>query len=425
MKPVKLVIIGAGSRGTTYASFALARPEQAKIVGVAEPREAYRQSIVEKHNLEPDHVFSDWRQVAERPRFADAVVIATQDQMHVEPAEAFAELGYHILLEKPMAPDVEGCHRIVDAVKRNDVLFSVCHVLRYTNYTQKLKEILDAGTIGDLVGLQRLEPVGFWHQAHSYVRGNWRREDTSSFMLLTKSCHDIDWIRYIMDAPCQTLSSFGSLKHFCAEERPEGAASRCLNCPIESTCPYSAKRIYLEALRRGHTGWPLNVLTPEPTQESILTALQEGPYGRCVYDSDNDVVDHQVVTMDFQGRRTASFTMMAFTEMRHRETRIFGTRGELYGDGSVIDHYDFLTDRTTRIDTAAPDGSILGGHGGGDYGLMSHFVRAVAEEDPSWILSGVDETLESHLMVFAAEEARRNGRIISMSDWLNEEEASA
>jgi predicted dehydrogenase len=414
MKPVTLVIIGAGSRGTTYANFALAHPERAKVVGVAEPREPYRTSIVKRHNLERDQIFTDWRQVAERPRFADAVVIATQDQMHVEPAETFADLGYHILLEKPMAPDVDGCRRIVDAVKRNDILFSVCHVLRYTNYTQKLKEILEAGTIGDIVGLQRLEPVGFWHQAHSYVRGNWRREDASSFMLLTKSCHDLDWIRYIMDTSCQSVASFGSLKHFREEESPKGATDRCLDCPVEPTCPYSAKRIYLTALKRGHTGWPLTVLTPEPTQETVLTALREGPYGRCVYKSDNDVVDHQVVIMDFQGRRTASFTMMAFTEMRHRETRIFGTRGELYGDGSIIEHYDFLTDHTERIDTSATDASILGGHGGGDYGLMSHFVQAIAEEDPSWILSGIDETLESHLMVFTAERARREGRMIAL-----------
>jgi predicted dehydrogenase len=424
MKPVTLVIVGAGSRGTTYANFALGHPEKAKVVGVAEPRKAYRNRIVEEHDLESDYVFTDWRQAADRARFADAVVIATQDQMHVEPAETFADLGYHILLEKPMAPDVQGCRRIVAAVKRNDILFSVCHVLRYTHYTQKLKELLEAGMIGDIVGLQRLEPVGFWHQAHSYVRGNWRREDESSFMLLTKSCHDIDWIRYVMDAPCQAISSFGSLKHFCEEDKPEGAASRCIDCPIEPSCPYSAKRIYLAALDRGYTGWPLNVLTPEPTRDTVLAALREGPYGRCVYESDNDVVDHQVVTMDFQGKRTASFTMMAFTEMRHRETRIFGTRGELYGDGSVIEHYDFLTDQKERIDTSAPDASILGGHGGGDYGLMSHFVKAVAEDDPNWILSGIDETLESHLMVFAAERARREGRVVAMDQNFQGDEAS-
>jgi predicted dehydrogenase len=325
-------------------------------------------------------------------------------------------LGYHILLEKPMAPDIAGCRRVVDAVKRNDVLFSVCHVLRYTPYTQTIKEIVETGMIGDVVGIERLEPGGYWHQAHSYVRGNWRREDESSFMLLTKSCHDIDWIQYVMNTPCRAVSSFGSLKHFREEEKPEGAAQRCLDCPIESECPYSAKRIYLTALERGAPDRKVDVLTPHPTRESVLAALREGPYGRCVYACDNDVVDHQVVTMDFEGRRTASFTMMAFTRRRKRETRIFGTHGELYGDGSTIEHFDFLTDKTETIETSAPDDLIVDGHAGGDYGLMSHFVRAVAEKDPRWILSGVDETLESHLMVFAAERSRREDRIVTMEE---------
>jgi predicted dehydrogenase len=416
MKPVTLVIIGAGTRGSTYAKFALAHPERASVVGVAEPREAYRTRIAADHHLDDAQVFTDWRQVADRPKFADAVVIATQDHLHVRPTEVFADLGYHILLEKPMAPDIVGCRRVVDAVKRNDVLFSVGHVLRYTPYTQKIKEMLQAGTIGDIVGIERLEPGGFWHQAHSYVRGNWRREDESSFMLLTKSCHDIDWIQYVMNVPCRAVSSFGSLKHFREEEKPEGAAQRCLDCPIEPACPYSAKRIYLTALERGLTDRKVNVLTPEPSRDTVLAALREGPYGRCVYACDNDVVDHQVVTMDFEGRRTASFTMMAFTRRRKRETRIFGTHGELYGDGSVIEHYDFLTEKTETLDTSAPDDLIVDGHNGGDYGLMSHFVRAVAEEDPTWILAGVDETLESHLMVFAAERSRREGRIVQMEE---------
>ncbi|MGC9469172.1 MAG: Gfo/Idh/MocA family protein [Anaerolineae bacterium] len=415
MKPVTLLIVGAGSRGTTYARFASAYPERATVVGVAEPRDSYRLPLVEAHGIPADQVFTDWREAADRPRFADAVVIATQDRMHVEPATAFADLGYDILLEKPMAPDAEGCHRIVDAVKRNNVLFAVCHVLRYTRFTQQLKALIDEGAIGDVVGLQRLEPVGFWHMAHSFVRGNWRNEAESGPMLLTKSCHDLDWIHYLMGVPCRQVSSFGSLKHFRAEEAPEGAGERCVTCEVESTCPYSAKRIYFEALRRGHTGWPVGVLTPEPTPEAVLAELREGPYGRCVYRADNDVVDHQVVSMDFEGGRTATFTMMAFTEMRHRETHIFGTRGELVGDGRYIEHYDFLTDSKERIDTEAnADGSILGGHGGGDFGLMDHFVRAVAEQDPSHILSGPDETLASHLLVFAAEEARRENRIVEL-----------
>lgn len=414
MKPVSLVIIGAGSRGGTYARYAAAFPDKAQVVGVAEPRDVNRLKMAQTYDIPAEHVFTDWRQVAEVPKFADAVIIATQDKMHAEPAAAFADLGYHILLEKPMAPNVEDCQRIVDAIKRNGIHCAVCHVLRYTRYTQKLKSIIDSGVIGDVVNIQRLEPVGFWHQAHSFVRGNWGNEAESGFMLLTKSCHDLDWISYLMGVPCLAVSSFGTLKHFKSEERPDGSADRCLDCKVEEQCPYSAKRIYMTALERGHTGWPVDVLVPDPTVETVLEALRTGPYGRCVYACDNDVVDNQVVNFLFEGGRTASFTMVAFTEMGHRQTGIFGTRGQLTGDGRMIKHYDFLTDYTTLIDSEASDASILAGHGGGDFGLMESFIRTVAHNDAQYNLSGPDASLESHLMVFAAERARREASVVHL-----------
>ena len=415
MKPVSLAIIGAGNRGHTYARYAAAFPDQVKVVGVAEPRDFYRNKMVNNHSIAAEHVFTDWRQVTEVPRFADAVIIATPDNMHAEPAIAFADLGYHILLEKPMAPNPEDCQRIVSSIKKNDVHLAVCHVMRYTGYTQKLKSLVDSGLIGDIVNLQSLEPVGFWHQAHSFVRGNWRNEAESGFMLLTKSCHDLDWISYIMGVPCLSVSSFGTLKHFRSEEQPDGAADRCLDCGVEEQCPYSAKRIYLTALERGHSGWPVDVLVPDPTPEKVISALRNGPYGRCVYACDNDVVDNQVVNFLFEGGRTANFTMTAFAEMGHRQNRIFGTRGQLVGDGRLIHHYDFLTDHTETIDTAAAGASILEGHGGGDFGLMASFVKALATGDTSVILSGPDESLESHLIVFAAEKSRRTVSVVNLN----------
>ncbi|MCL6527681.1 MAG: Gfo/Idh/MocA family oxidoreductase [Thermaceae bacterium] len=416
-KPVSVLIIGAGSRGQIYAQFAQQYPERMRVVGVAEPRAFQREQMAQTYGLPPENVFSDWREVASRGRLADAVVIATQDAQHVEPVEALAPQGYAILLEKPMAPDLEGSLRIVRAVETHGNLFAVCHVMRYTPYTQLLKRVLDSGTIGEIVSVEHLEPVGYWHQAHSFVRGNWRREDQSSSMLLQKSCHDLDWLRYLLGQSCTRISSFGSLKHFRAEEKPEGAAERCLDCSIEPTCPYSAKRIYGRHLASGFTEWPLNVLTPEPTPESVAQALREGPYGRCVYACDNDVVDHQVVNMEFAKGQTASFTMTAFTQMRPRETRIFGTRGELYGDGRQIRVYDFLTETTLSHDSqAATDGSILSGHGGGDFALMERFIASVATGDPSGILSGARESLEGHLMVFAAEQARKEGRVVRLEE---------
>lgn len=414
MKQVSLLIIGAGSRGNVYADIAAGMPEQAKVVGVAEPRESFRDFFLAKHPVEPQNVFTDWRQAAERPRFADAVVIATQDAMHVEPAIAFAEKGYHILLEKPMAPNEADCRRIVSAVK-DRVIFAVGHVMRYTRYSQAMKRLLSSGAIGDIVSIQHLEPVGFWHQAHSFVRGNWRNEAESSPMLLAKSCHDLDWIRYMMGKPCLRVSSFGSLKHFRRENQPAGAADCCLECKVEATCPYSAARFYLGRVERGELWWPVDVLSANPTKETITEALRTGPYGRCVYACDNDVVDHQVVNMAFADGSTAVFTMTAFNKGYDRVTRVFGTHGEVYGSGEKIEHYDFLTGETKEIDINAGDHTLAGGHGGGDGGLTDAFIAAVAEGDPDKILTGPDESLETHLMVFAAERARHNRTVEMVS----------
>ena len=413
-KPVKLLIIGAGGRGKGYSTFAQQFPERAKVVGVAEPRFEHRQFMEDTYSIPEENIFLDWRQAAEKPKLADAVIISTQDSMHIEPAIAFARKGYAILLEKPMAPNEEDCTRIVDEVKRVGVLFAVCHVLRYTRYTKMLKEIVDKGTIGDLVSIQHLEPVGYWHQAHSFVRGNWRNEQQSSFMLLAKSCHDLDWIRYILGARCVSVASFGTLQHFRKENQPAGASDNCMTCQVEENCPYSAKRLYLTMIENGYTGWPVDVLVVEPTVESINEALRNGPYGRCVYACDNDVVDNQVVNMLYEGGKTATFTMTAFTEMTHRKTRLFGTRGEIFGDGVDISIFDFLTNERSTISTLSQDGSILGGHGGGDFGLMDSFIRAVAENNPDLILSGADESLETHRMVFASEKARKLHKVVDL-----------
>ena len=355
---------------------------------------------------------ADWRELADRPRLADAVVIATPDALHAEPAIAFADLGYHLLLEKPMAPSPADCARIVATVERRGVMLAVGHVLRYTAYTARLKAILDAGRIGEIASLAHLEPVGYWHQAHSFVRGNWRAEGLTAPMLLSKSCHDLDWIRYVLGERCVRVSSFGGLRHFRADARPAGAAERCLDCAVERSCPYSAVKIYLGRVRTGDLGWPVDVLTSDLTEAGVTRALRTGPYGRCVYACDNDVVDHQVVAMQFASGATATFTMTGFTRQRDRETRIFGTRGELHGDGTTIEVHDFLTDRTETIRT--DDAVATDGHGGGDARLMARFVAAVASGDRTQILSGPAESLESHLMVFAAEQARRDGRVVDV-----------
>jgi predicted dehydrogenase len=416
MAAVRLLLVGAGSRGAVYAAWAREHPDAVRIVGVAEPRHALRGRIVAEHGVAPERAVADWRELAAMARFADGVVIATPDTVHADPSVAFADLGYHLLLEKPMAPTPEDCRRITAAAERNGVMLAVCHVLRYTRYTEQLVAAVAADRIGEVVSLAHLEPVGYWHQAHSFVRGNWGNTARSAPMLLAKSCHDLDWIRHVMGRRCTRVSSFGGLQHFRRDAAPDGAGERCLDCGVEASCPYSARKIYLGRVAAGATGWPVDVIAPERvTTETVAEALRTGPYGRCVYACDNDVVDHQVVAMQFEGGATATFTMTGFTRQRDRETRIFGTRGELFGDGQRIEIHDFLTDHTETLDTGvAADGSIVTGHGGGDARLMEHFVAAIATGDASQIRSGPAESLETHLMVFAAEEARREGRVVDV-----------
>ncbi|WP_328924466.1 Gfo/Idh/MocA family oxidoreductase [Streptomyces sp. NBC_00190] len=265
---ITLAVVGAGERGTGHARWALAHPERATVVAVAEPRKARRERFAADHALGAGTAVDDWRVLAARGRVADAVLICTLDREHLEPVLAFAALGYHIMLEKPMALTEDECRRIVAAVEAAGVILSVGHILRYTPYTRALKHVLDSGRIGDVVSVQHLEPVGFWHQAHSFVRGNWRREDQASSMLMAKSCHDLDWLQYVLGRPPVRVSSFGRLSHFRPGNRPAGAADRCLDCAVEDTCPYSAKRDYGDRLAQGRHGWPLSVLiddfTPGP-----------------------------------------------------------------------------------------------------------------------------------------------------------------
>ncbi len=413
MKKKRILIVGAGSRGNIYADCLAKHSDRVDVIAVAEPRGQWRENFAVKHNIPPENVFVDWSEPLNREKFADAVILATPDNLHTAPAIAYARKGYHILLEKPMAPTISQCVEIASAVKESGVMCAVCHVLRYAPYTRKLKEVLDSGIVGQPVSVQHLEPVGYWHQAHSFVRGNWRNERESSFMLLAKSCHDIDWLVYIMGQLPEKVSSFGRLSYFVPENAPEGSTERCLDCTVEKSCPYSAKKIYLGMLARGNRSWPLDVLTRDITEQGIIKALREGPYGRCVYSCDNDVVDHQVVSIEFAGGQTGVFTMTAFTRPDgHRYTRIFGTQGEIVCNCNTIEIYDFLTGTSTAIDINA--GEEIVDHAGGDQSMIDCFVEALCENNPDKLLSGVEETLITHGAVFGAEQARREAKVVDL-----------
>lgn len=418
MIQVSVIVVGAGSRGDNYSNFASIHPDRMKVVGVADPRKFARTKLQQKHNIIKENVLEDWESMAERDKFADAVLICTPDRLHKDPAVAFAMKGYHILLEKPMATTPEDCTAIVEACTQSGVMLSVGHVLRYDPTIHKIKELIEDGAIGDVMHIQHLEPVGFYHFAHSFVRGNWRNEAESSFALLAKSCHDIDLIHHWAGARrCVKVSSFGSVNHFKKADKPTGAGDRCLDCAIEPRCPYSASKLYLNSVKQGHTGWPVSVICPNshPDIESVTEALKNGPYGRCVYECDNDVCTNQVVNMEFEGGVTAAFSMVAFTEkLCQRQTTIYGSKGELSYDDRGVRVFDFLTQKSTKYDPSsdAPSHFGMNGHGGADYHLMDAFISAVANNDASFIRSGPEETLHSHLLVFEAERSRVESRVV-------------
>jgi len=416
-RQVSVLVVGLGQRGSNYAAFALDFPSRMAVVGVAEPLAHRRARYQQVYGLEEEQAVDTWERFLEREgRLADAVIIATQDKDHVAPAVAFARRGYHVLLEKPMAVTEEDCRRISSACEESGVMLAVCHVLRYFPPVVKIKEMLESGLLGDILTINHTENVGYWHFAHSFVRGNWRREEESTFSLMAKCCHDVDLVYFWMgERECTGVQSFGGLNHFTEANQPEGAADRCLGCPVEERCPYSAQKVYLQAPGRH---WPMTVVCdsdiedPGQYREALRKELQTGPYGRCVYKCDNDVCDSQVVNMQFEGGAVANLTMTAFTkQVCERSTRITGSLGELSWEGKAegpIIHYDFLTQRTTEVRPAlvAPPARTCG-HGGADFFLINAFTKAIARKDPSIIKSGARASLAAHAMVFRAEKSRR------------------
>ena len=408
-RKVSVAIVGAGNRGFGFADIISRIPQWATVAAVAEPRRDYREAFAAQYRIPSDHVFTDWRELAARPRMCDAVVISTLDQDHVEPAIAFSGQGCHMLLEKPMATTLEDCRRIVRAQAEAGTVTCVCHSLRYNRGFAELKKLVQEGRIGRVITIDQLEQVAWWHQAHSYVRGNWGNTARSTFMLLSKSCHDIDYITWLAGAECQRVHSFGSLSYFTRENAPAGSGERCVACPVEPRCAYSALKTYVDC-DRGQ--WPASVVSVEHSREAHLRAVTEGPYGRCVWKCDNDVVDHQVVCLEYDAGVTATFTMTAFTQEGGRRIRVHGTEGEVEFTEQGMSVRTFADRRTETVAFETEEG----GHGGGDARVMVSFIAAVRENNPGLVLTDVRESIRTHAVVFAAELSRRQGRMVAMEE---------
>jgi predicted dehydrogenase len=411
---VTVALVGAGNRGAeVYGRHLLALAPAARVVAVADPNPVRLARAADLHGVAADARFAGWRELLARERLADAAIIATPDLLHVEPALAALERGYHLLLEKPIAPTAEGVEAIAAAAASSAGSVTVAHVLRYSELFSAIAGLLADGRIGELVSVQHTENIGYWHFAHSYVRGNWRNQAGSSPMILAKACHDLDLLRWLVGSRCLSVASYGGLRHFRSENAPAGSTERCTGgCAVERDCPYSAIRIYLERFE-GRPGWPNGVLTPEPDPERVRLALETGPYGRCVYRCDNDVADQQVVALSFAGGVSATLTVSAFTEDNTRTVHLMGTHGELrahMGRGEIILN-DFAAGRSESV-LVAPSGQ---GHSGADAGLVRDFVARLRGEETGPALTDLEASIESHRIAFAAEESRRQGRVVELS----------
>ena len=412
-KPITAVIIGAGNRGRVYASYAKTYNDNIKVVGVSDIIESRCNRIADQHGVPQENRFGHYREVFERPKMADAVIIATPDDRHYEPCIKALELGYDVLLEKPVAPTEKECSEILKLSEKSGRIVAISHVLRYAPYFIALKAVVDRGDIGEIVSVQHQEPIEFAHMAHSYVRGNWRCEKDTTPIILAKSCHDLDIIRWIVGKPCKSISAYGSLHLFKKENMPEGAPARCTDgCPHQGTCPFSAIDIYVRDKR--HLG--VFDLKDRKDENEIMEKLRTNWYGRCVYQCDNDQPDHYVANMEFEGGITSSFTMDAFTPHGGRRTRIMGTKGYIEGNAKTFTLWDFKTrtSKTWRKDVADFDEYKESGHGGGDFGLVRDFVEAVAAQDPTKLSSSIRDSIESHIMGFAAEKSRKSNKKVDV-----------
>ena len=423
MKQITAVIIGAGGRGSAYAKHMHMTPEKYKVVAVADLNEEKRRVMREMHGFSEEMCFSDWKDLLALPKMADLAIIATSDDLHYEPAMKAISLGYNLLLEKPVAQTVKECTDIARAAKEKGVSVLVCHVLRYTPFYKKVKSIITSGLIGEIVSLDQTEAIGNVHFSHSFVRGNWHSEKEATPMSLAKTCHDLDRAQWLIDKPCKKVSSFGSLIHFTEKNAPEGAPRRCIdgNCPHAKTCVYNCETLYIHNPhgRPWKDIFKKQVATHDNfTDEELREALKRTDYGLCVYHANNDMVDHQIVNMEFADGVISHLSVNAFNG-GGRYIRIFGTRGELYAFESdeEIYVYNFAEGKRYRIPVLAEGETIIGGHLGGDLGIVTDLYDYLTDNYTGNSIADIRVSVANHLIGFAAEESRHSDTVVQMDDY--------
>lgn len=410
---MKYVVIGAGSRGMTYGSWA--KNNGIEIAAIAELRPDRLQNAGDLLDVPPSMRFSDAVQLFALGKIADAAIIATMDRDHYGHVMQALRCGYDILLEKPISPDPRECIAIEEAANRLGREITVCHVLRYTNFFGTIKDILDSGALGKIVAIKHSENIGNFHMAHSFVRGNWRNDRLSSPIIMQKSCHDLDILLWLTGAHCTKVAAFGSLSYFKEQNAPDGSALRCCDCAVADNCRFEAKKAYLPVLGQ----WPADVVCLEQTEEALMETLKTSPYGRCVYRCDNNVCDHMSILMEFDDGVTATFSLTAQTSACHRHIHIMCQDGEIEADDGtrqiVVRHHvasqaDSFTEQVINVRTNAS------GHGGGDAGIMEDFTACLSGKNKD-SRSSISRSVESHLMACAIEQARLTGTVVDLAQY--------
>lgn len=424
-KPIKVIIVGAGSRSMNYASYALKHPEQMRIVGVVDPNPLRRAHTAECYELAEDMVFADVEALVARPKLADAVINGTLDAQHVSTSLPLLQKGYDLLLEKPIGiaeDEVLELHRTAQAYGRKVM---ICHVLRYAPFYVELKRQLEAGTIGDILHIQTEENVDYHHMATAFVRGKFaNKERGGSSFLMQKCCHDLDLITWFQSKVLPVkVSSYGGRSYYRESRAPEGSGTRCLaDCAIEESCMYSAKKLYVDQPLWPVYVWPRYLdgvrLSDEEKLESLRT---DNPFGRCVWRCDNDIADHQAVMMEFENGSTAVHNLVGGAAKACRTVHITGTKGEIYGEleeGFFIVRHPNLREGGVysehRIDIPVSRDM----HGGGDHRLVEDFVRVVQGDTSAQFSTSLEHAIVGHLVGFRADASMASGNSLQI-DWSN------
>lgn len=408
MRKLKIAILGFGSRGVIYSDFVKNNPDLYEFCAVIDVNPNRLAKAQAEYGVPENICFTDYRVFLRSGIACDMVAVCTLDEMHLEHATACLRAGYDLLLEKPIANNEQACRAIIQTAEECGRKVVVCHVLRYTAFYRAIKQVIDSGEIGEVVTIAQTENVGYWHQAHSFVRGNWADKDETSPMILQKCCHDLDIIKWLMGERCTAVSSFGDLFYFRKENKPAGSAERCIDCGLRKECLYDAVEFYQRM-----PGWAASFMSD---YKDLEDAMRRSRFGRCVFACGNNVVDHQVVNMNFEKNKTAQLTMTAFSDECYRFLKIFATKGEIVGN---IEERKF-TVRPFKKEKRIVDCTLLTDdfsvHQGGDNQMMrdvhAYFSTGVM---PPNMTSAVN-SLESHLMAFGAEESRvRGGAVCRIS----------